>query len=62
MLNMSNKVKASPSCRILKPSEGKLAEHGGANLKFQHTEPRVRQVQGPGQLGLLRETNLSTDC
>lgn len=27
MLNRSNEVRASPSCRLLKPSEGKLAEH-----------------------------------
>lgn len=38
ILNRSNEVRASPSCRILKPSEGKLAEHGGTNLRFQHTE------------------------
>lgn len=56
MLNSSNKVRASPSCRILKPSEGKLAEHGGTNLRFQHTEPRAGQVQGPCQFGLHSKT------
>lgn len=53
MLKRFNKVKASRSCRILKPSEGKLAEHGGANLKFQHTEPWVGQAQGPGSWGYI---------
>lgn len=48
MLNRSTQVKASPNYSILKPSEGKLAEHGGTDLKFQHEEIGAGQIQMPG--------------